>query len=379
MAYNVALGFFMTCMISTMRAASIGEKAVLPEHKSRTTNDSQVHSLKRNARTFLGFDGESISPILRLRKRPDSRLHPLSLQNKPGNRSPQRPSRFQALPSWPAIFSDAYIPSPFKPEFLDQLPKPWAPNRVEGEKVTPFWHGIYVVLPGGAPNATGRYWCWSLVWPPRRNKTTKPPVSKIPGGSTAKPGGSSRAATKATEPMSEKPHSEVTPPGPFTASPEMNVTEERTPENPSAQSTLPSTEVETFMPRSGTALTTQVPRFTDVPSSDPEATGGQEVENAGPHTTPFGISELPKTTESPLTTASWIDAPIGHGGTTRQSSPFPGTETPGTDTMTPSVDITMNEVRPSVSQSPSGVLVNRGVGVEIRNYTVRFPGVIKDN
>ncbi|XP_037569824.1 uncharacterized protein LOC119450451 [Dermacentor silvarum] len=378
MAYNVALGFFMTCMISTMRAASIREKAVLPEHESPTTDDSQGHLLKRKARAFLGFDGESLPSIFRLQKNPDSRLQAVYLQKKRGNPSSQKPPRFQALPTFPSLFSDAYIPSPFKPEFLDQLPKPWAPNRVEGEKETPFWHGIYVVLPGGAPNMTGRYWCWSFVWPPRRNKTTKPPVSKSPGGSTAKPDGSSRASTKATESVSEKPPSEVTPPGPFSGPPEMNVTEDRTPENPSTQSTLPATEVESFMPGSSTELTTQMPRFTDVPNSNPEATGGQEVENAGPYTTLFSISHLPKTTESSLTTESWIDAPEGHGDTTQLSSAFPGTETSGMDTTTPSVENAMNEVRPSASQSPSGVLVNGRVGVEMRNYTVQFPGVIKD-
>ncbi|KAL1428987.1 hypothetical protein MTO96_016729 [Rhipicephalus appendiculatus] len=201
--------------------------------------------------------------------------------------SPQKPPRFQGLPSLPSLFSDTYLPNPFKPEFLDHIRKPWAPNRLEGQKEAPFWHGIYVVLPGGAPNGTGRYWCWSFVWPPRRTKPAKPPVSKPPGGTTPKPNGSSRAPTKVTE-------SEVTPSPPFTPSPEMDASEPHAPENPPGHSTPPTTEEETLIPRSGTPLTTQMPGVTDVPSSDRETTSGQEIEDSGPHTTPF--SSHPKTT-----------------------------------------------------------------------------------
>nr|XP_037284127.1 polycystic kidney disease protein 1-like 3 [Rhipicephalus microplus] len=327
--------------------------------------------------------------------------------------SPQRPLRLQGLPSLPSIFSDTYLPNPFRPEFLDQMREPWAPNRLDGQKETPFWHGIYVVLPGGLPNGKGRYWCWSFVWPPRSNRPAKPPGRKPPGGTTPKPSGSSRAPTKVTK-------SEVTPSRAFTPSPKMDATKSVAPESPPGQSTPRTTEENTLIPRSGPPLTTEIPGVTDVPSTDAETTSGQEIENsgpyttpfssypkatsgeeitnpepyttqfssdpkttsvqefenAGPHTTPFSTSELATISELPLTSTSWSETTEG---TAQQTSAISENEASDTDNTTASIDTGLNEVRPSVDFGPSGVLVNGGVGVEMRNYTVRYPGVIKDN
>ncbi|KAL3230399.1 hypothetical protein MRX96_023449 [Rhipicephalus microplus] len=156
----------------------------------------------------------------------------------------------------------------------------------------------------------------------------------------------------------------------------MDTTEPDAPESPPGQSTPRTTEENTLIPRSGPTSINRDTRGHGMSlSTDAETTSGQEIENSGPYTTPF--SSYPKaTSELPLTSTSWSETTEG---TAQQTSAISENEASDTDNTTASIDTGLNEVRPSVDFGPSGVLVNGGVGVEMRNYTVRYPGVIKDN
>ncbi|KAK8777866.1 hypothetical protein V5799_020790 [Amblyomma americanum] len=241
-----------------------------------------------------------------------------------------------------------------------------------------------------------------------------------------------------TESPAENPRSEVTEPTIPTTLSDGDAAETRVPQSPPEEVTPSSTEFTTVIPRAGTAPTTENTRFSDVPTSVPATTSGLEVEEAEPNPTRPTISEPAVTTESsstvssppdeqgvqdgtppqgstmsatgttgthstdadsagkdsPSTDSAGTDRPstnslrtdspnidtqgTGSAGTDSPGTDSPGTAIPGTDTIAPSVDPSLNEVRPTGSQIPSGVLDNGRVGVETRNYTVKSPGVIKD-